>query len=114
MTETKTEKKENVDFWTVEEKNSSRDKYNCEIIISNGSPDEVSSTKVPNDAFVIKYTVDDTECFDLTRGTKTHIFDMYWDKFKGGLKSIDYGRGTVNPKLWGYKAPQQQKKKRKG
>ena len=117
MTETKTEKKvqeEKVDFWTVEEKKSTKDKYNCEIIISNGSYDEVTSTKVPNDAFVVKYTVDNTECLDLTRGTKTHVFDLYWDKFKSGLKSIDYGRGTVNPKLWGYQSPTPPKKKRKG
>ena len=38
---------------------------------------------------------------------------MYWDKFKGGLQTIDYGKGTIKPNLWGYKAPQQ-KKKRKG
>ena len=117
MTETKTEKKaqeEKVDYWTSEEKKSTRERYNCEILISNGSHDEVNATQVPNDAFVVKYTVDNTECLDLTRGTKTNVFDLYWDKFQGGLKSIDYGRGVVNPKLWGYQTPTPPKKKRKG
>mgnify|MGYP007000107850 len=40
-------------------------------------------------------------------------FDMYWDKFKSDLKSIGYANGTIKPNLWGYKMPQQ-KKKRKG
>ena len=113
-TETKTEKKENVDFWTVEEKKLSKEKYNCEILISNGSHDEVMATTFPNDAFVITYNIDNNDCFDLTRGTKTNIFDMYYDKFKQGLKDIDYGRGTINPKLWGYQSPKPTKKKRKG
>ena len=60
------------------------------------------------------YNIYNSDCLDLTRGTKTNVFDMYWDKFKGGLKSITYGRGTVNPKLWGYQSPKPTKKKRKG
>ena len=111
--ETTTDKKENVDFWTVEEKKSSREKYNCEILVSNGSHEEVMATTFPNDAFIITYNIDNNNCFDLTRGTKTNIFDMYYDKFKQGLKDIDYGRGTINPKLWGYQTPKQSKKKRK-
>ena len=33
-----------------------------------------------------------------------------------GLKTIDYGKGTISPKLWGYSEPQEPngKKKRKG
>ena len=41
---------------------------------------------------------------------------MYYDKFKQGLKSIDYGKGTISPKLWKYSSPQSNdngKKKRK-
>ena len=52
--------------------------------------------------------------FFLTRGTKITLFDMYWDKFKNGLKAIDYGKGTIKPNLWGYQAPASKKKKRKG
>jgi len=48
----------------------------------------------------------------LTRGTKINIFDMYWDKFKEGLKTINYGKGTVKPNLWGYTAPKPNKKRK--
>ena len=50
--------------------------------------------------------------YDLTRGTKTSLFDMYWDKFKGGLQSIGYGNGGIKPNLWGYQAPAKKKKRK--
>ena len=40
-----------------------------------------------------------------------NIFDMYWDKFREGLKSIDFGYGRVNPRLWGYQSPKTKKRK---
>ena len=68
--ETTTDKKENVDFWTVEEKKSSREKYNCEILVSNGSREEVMATTFPNDAFVITYNIDTVSYTHLTLPTK--------------------------------------------
>ena len=41
------------------------------------------------------------------------LFDMYYDKFKTGLKMIDYGKGTIKPALWGYNDPKTKTKKRK-
>jgi len=38
---------------------------------------------------------------------------MYWDKFKDGIQSINYGSGTIKPNLWGYQSPKAPKKKRK-
>ena len=37
---------------------------------------------------------------------------MYYDKFKGDLKSIEYGFGNVKPNLWGYKTPSKNKKRK--
>ena len=101
------------DPWTKEEKESSKTNYACEILVSNGTLSDVYTAQAPNDAWVVKYTTDNKDCLDLTRGTRTKLFDMYWDKFKGGLKSIEYGRGTVSPKLWGYQTAPSRKKKRK-
>ena len=42
-----------------------------------------------------------------------NLFDMYYDKFKTGLKIIDYGKGTIKPALWGYNNPKTKTKKRK-
>ena len=99
--------------WSKEEKETSKTKYACEILVSNGSLADVHTTDAPNDAWIVKYTIDNKDCLDLSRGTRTKLFDMYWDKFKGGLKSIEYGKGTVSPKLWGYQSKTARKKKRK-
>ena len=107
----KKEKKEVV--WTKEERDTLREKYGSEIIIEDGSLEDVSITNAPSDAYIIKYVHDDQVRYDLTRGTKVTIFDMYWDKFKDGIKSIVYGKGTVKPNLWGYQSPSTKKKKRK-
>ena len=100
--------------WTKEEKETSKTNYACEILVSNGTLADVHTTQAPNDAWVVKYTVDDKTLLDLSRGSKTKLFDMYWDKFKGGLKDIQYGKGTISPKMWGYQSPNTSKKKKKG
>ncbi len=108
----KPERKEMV--WTKEERDTLKSKYGSEIIVENGSYEDVNTKQAPTDAYIIKYTYEDKVCFDLTRGTKIKLFDMYWDKFKGGIQSIDYGNGGIKPNLWGYQSTPTRKKKRKG
>ncbi len=105
----KTEK--NMDSWTPAEKENCRSRYGCDILIENGTYAEVCTKEAPNDAYIIKYVVDDEICYDLTRGSRTKLFDMYWDKFRKNLKSIEFGYGRHNPKTWGYKAPEKKKRK---
>tara|TARA_B100000131_G_scaffold15494_1_gene15805 strand:- start:118 stop:462 length:345 start_codon:yes stop_codon:yes gene_type:complete len=99
-------------IWTSAERESSGEKYGCEVLIEDGSFEDVSTTKAPSDSYIIKYSYKDKVRFDLTRGTRVSLFDMYWDKFKGGIQSIDYGRGTIKPNLWGYSAPTKKKKRK--
>ena len=102
------------DAWSKEERESSKQKYCCEILVSNGSLEDVSVTQAPNDALIVTYTINQKTHLDLTRGARSRVFDMYWDKFKSGLKKIDYGNGKISPKLWGYQsASTSRKKKRK-
>ena len=107
----KPERKEMV--WTKEERDTLREKYGSEILVENGSYEDVNTTKAPSDAYIIQYVHDDQVRYDLTRGTKIKLFDMYWDKFKGGIKSIEYGKGSIKPNLWGYQSTPTRKKKRK-
>ena len=107
------------ELWSSEEKNKIRSEYGCEMLVENGSLQDVSTPDAPTDAYIISYAVyesgklGDTK-YDLTRGTKTNLFDMYYDKFKHGLKDIQYGKGTISPKVWGHRTKQASKKKRKG
>jgi hypothetical protein len=100
-----------MDSWTPAEKETCKSRYGCEILIQGGSYSEVSTKDCPNDAHIVKYMIDDKICFDLTRGSKIKLFDMYWDKFRENLKSIEFGYGRINPKLWGYKTPEKKKRK---
>ena len=113
--ESKTEKKveeEKISPWLPTERETSREKYGCEILVENGSYKDVCTKKAPSDASIVKYLYEEKICLDLTRGSRTSLFDMYYDKFKSDLKSIDYGHGTIKPNVWGY-APVKSKKKRK-
>ena len=85
--------------WTSTEKDELKEKYGCEILIECGSIDQVTSNKYPSDAYIVKYEVGDKLCYDLSRGTKIDLFDMYYDKFKKALKSIEYGMGNIKPQL---------------
>ena len=109
---TKTEEEQSMTSWTPSEKENSKSVYGCDILIENGTWEQVSTKDCPYDAMIITYVVDGETRYDLTRSQKAvNIFDMYYDKFGKGLKNIDYGEGRHNPKLWGLKAPQTKKKK---
>ena len=43
------------DAWSKEERESSKQKYACEILVSNGSLSDVHTTQAPNDAWVVTY-----------------------------------------------------------
>ena len=103
--------KKHMDHWTPAEKETCKSRYGCDILIENGSYADVCTKDAPNDAYIIKYLVEDKICFDLTRGSRIKLFDMYWDKFRENVKSIDFGHGRINPKLWCYQAPQKKKRK---
>ena len=112
MTKTKLEAKSKQNMWTKAEKEESKEKYGCEIVIENGSLNEVRTTNAPTDSYIAHYIHDEKDHYDLVRGTRVKIFDMYYDQFKSGLKSIEYGFGNVKPNLWGYKTPSKNKKRK--
>ena len=108
----KPERKETV--WSKQERESCKEKYGCEVIIDNGTLEDVSIKHVPSDACIVKYLFEDKVRFDLTRGNKVSIFDMYYDRFKqGAVQSITFGNGNIKPNLWGYQSIPPKKKKRK-
>jgi hypothetical protein len=89
--------------WSSEELSNSKRKYGCEVIVDNGTIEQVMTKAAPRDAYIIKYQVDGEVRYDLTRSAKrVRIFDMYYDKFgAGAMLDIDFGYGQVLPKLWG-------------
>ena len=88
--------------------------YSCQILQERTTLEAANDKTLPNDARLIWYVVDGVEYIDLTRCRKTvELFDMYYDKYgKGAVQRIEFGYGTVNPKLWGYKSKDKDKKKK--
>jgi len=87
--------------------------YGCDILLENTTVEQAKDSSFPNDAYLIWYIVDEKESIDLVRGSRTRIFDMYYDKYGSGVvQKIDFGYGRTNPKLWGYKQPEKKKKGR--
>jgi hypothetical protein len=41
---------------------------------------------------------------------RANAFDIYWDKYRENLKSIEWTDGKVSAKTWGYKPPEKKRK----
>ena len=99
--------------WSQKEKDGLKEKYGCEILVERAKSEQLTSTQFPTDAYIIEYKIDDETMYDLTRGTQVTLFDMYYDKFKSQLVSINYGKGNIRPGLWMYQNSQTSKKKKR-
>lgn len=87
-------------------------RYGCEVLLEKTTIDKIKDPNFPNDAYIIWYNVDEDQHIDLVRGSRTRIFDMYYDKYgPGAIQKIDFGYGRVNPRLWGYKEPEKKKRR---
>jgi len=87
--------------------------YGCEILLEKTTLEDTKDKSFPTDARIVTYIFEGKTYIDLTRCRKVvNLFDMYYDKYgPGALQSIDFGYGTVNPKMWGYKPPEKKKKR---
>ena len=113
MTQTKGAKEVQT-YWSLKEKETLPDKYSTELLVENCNIDEERNTQFPLDAYIVTYKDSNGDVRkDIVRASaKVNLFDMYYDKFGGNsLISINYGHGTVNPKLYGIKAPSKPKKR---
>ena len=113
MTVAVDQEKEMAEFGTENSQINPSD-YSCQILQEKTTLEAANDKTLPNDARLVWYIVDGVEYIDLTRCRKTvELFDMYYDKYgKGAVQRIDFGYGTVNPKLWGYKSKDKDKKRK--
>ena len=99
--------------WSAEEKKLISS-YGCQLLVEDADGDQLEDRKFPTDTVVVTYKAEGKLHQDLCRGPRVNIFDLYYDKFgQGAVQKIDFGKGTINPAQWGYKAPER-KKRRKG
>lgn len=100
----------------VEVKEIMPSKYGVEILLENTEFDKTKDSGFPTDAYNVVYNLkeDEKDRIDVCRGNRVKIFDFYYDKYgKGVLKSISWGSGKVNPRVWmSNKEPSTKKKRR--
>ena len=58
--------------------------YGCELLLEKTTIEKTKDFSFPNDAYLIWYNIDNQIYLDLVRGTKVHIFDMYYDTYGSG------------------------------
>ena len=100
-------------YWTLKEKENLNSKYSTTLVKENCNQEEMKDKSLPSDAYIVTYKIGDAVRNDLVRcHGKVNIFDMYYDKFgAGSIVSIEYGPGTVSPKMWGLPVPNKPKKR---
>ena len=101
--------------WTAEDRKLAKEKYWINIHLPDCSLEKSNVKTLPTNSYLVEYQVDNSDKlhYDIVIASKrADVFDFYWDKLKGGLKSIGYTNGTRHPAMWG-NAPVPTKKKRK-
>jgi hypothetical protein len=82
------------------------------ILHQNCDPELANDRSLPYTAYLVTYEIDGAIAYDIVIPDKQmEIFDVYWDKYREGLKGWKQSEGRVNPKLWGVQ-PKESKKKR--
>jgi len=82
------------------------------VIQEDCDPSISEDKSLPTNAFLVEYLQGGSTHFDIVTCQKqVEIFDEYWDKYKKDLINITQTQGRINPKLWGYKAPEDKKKR---
>jgi hypothetical protein len=84
----------------------------CKAIHQDCDKSLAKDTSLPLNSYLVTYRVDNDTKYDIVVcNKKSNIFDMYWDKYREGLKDICWTEGKVNPKLWGNQPKESKKKK---
>ena len=112
MTVAVEQEKEMAEFGS-ESNNVNPSDYSCQVLLERTTLEAANDKSFPTDARLIWYIVGNQKFVDLVRcGKVSKLFDMYYDKYgKGSVQRIDFGYGSVNPKLWGVKPKKDKKKK---
>jgi hypothetical protein len=85
--------------WSLPEKEAIPGSYKCELLFTNTL--DVNTYDLPSDSYLIYYKDKEGEKVDICRAARmVDIFDLYYDRFGGVIKKIDYSNGRVIPRLW--------------
>ena len=86
---------------------------NISILHQNCKPDEDNNTKLPYNAYLTWYKVDDIIQYDIAMADKaSELFDYYYDNYQKNFIGMEQSKGMVAPNRWNVQAPQPKKRKK--
>jgi hypothetical protein len=73
----------------------------CQVLHQKCEKSVAKDKSLPLNSYIVTYDSDEETFYDIVICNKqSDIFDIYWDKYREGLKDIRWTDGRVNPKLW--------------
>jgi len=73
----------------------------CYVLYQKCEKSVAKDKALPLNSYIVTYISDEETFYDIVICNKqVEIFDMYWDKYREGLKNIKWTDGRVNPRLW--------------
>jgi hypothetical protein len=83
----------------------------CKVVHEKCEKEVAKDKSLPVNSYLVTYLLENKLTYDIVVCNKrVNAFDMYWDKYREDLKSIEWTDGKVGAKLWGYKPPEKKKK----
>lgn len=86
--------------------------YSIKIIVQNCDPSAAKDKTLPRDSYLLTLDNGTEQWYDVVRGSKSNIFDAYYDMFGQVFVSMKWTDGNVPAKLWGNKQSSDVKKKK--
>ena len=73
----------------------------CQVLHQKCEKSVAKDKSLPLNSYIVTYDSDEETFYDIVICNKqSDIFDIYWDKYREGLKDLRWTDGRVNPKLW--------------
>lgn len=83
----------------------------CKVVHEKCEKEVAKDKSLPVNSYLVTYLLEDKLTYDIVICDKrANAFDIYWDKYRENLKSIEWTDGKVNAKTWGYKPPERKRK----
>lgn len=83
------------------------------IIHEKCSLELANDKTLPLNSYIVSYLCEKELFYDIVQASsRVNIFDHYYDNYRN-VKSIEYTKGTINPKLYGIK-PKENKRRKNG
>jgi len=82
----------------------------CQVLHQKCEKSVAKDKSLPLNSYIVTYVSDEETFYDIVICNKqSDIFDIYWDKYREGLKDIRWTDGKVNPKLWQFRTEKKKK-----